>query len=119
MTSELRVSTIAAVGGTSAMTINSDGATALTYQYRGETPQYQLNFARFEQGIKSMQSLLVNKYDYEMPTYKKYVELEKKKIILPKKKPKIIAYRYYSKPGNNKKVFIEIPMCDFKKYESV
>ena len=34
-------------------------------------------------------NLLVNKYDYEMPTYKKYVELEKKKIILPKKKPKI------------------------------
>ena len=35
-------------------------------------------------------NLLVNKYDYEMPTYKKYVELEKKKIILPKKKPKIL-----------------------------
>ena len=33
MTSELRVSTIAAVGGTSAMTINSDGATALTVPY--------------------------------------------------------------------------------------
>ena len=45
-----------------------DGATALTYQYRGETPQYQLNFARFEQGIKSMQSLLVKKYDYVRST---------------------------------------------------
>ena len=37
-----------------------DGATAFVYQYRGETSQYQLNFARFEQGIKNMQSLLVN-----------------------------------------------------------
>ena len=36
-----------------------DGATAYTYQYRGEIEQYQLNFARFEQGIKNMQSLLV------------------------------------------------------------
>ena len=41
-----------------------DGATAYAYQYRGEIQQYQLNFARFEQGIKNMQSLLVNKYQY-------------------------------------------------------
>ena len=39
-----------------------DGATAFVYQYRGETSQYQLNFARFEQGIKNMQTLLVNKF---------------------------------------------------------
>ena len=39
--------------------------------------------------------LIVNKYNYEMPTYKKYVELEKKKqkIILPKKKPKELHTR--------------------------
>ena len=41
-----------------------DGAAAFVYQYRGETQQYQLNFARFEQGIKNMQSLLINKYEY-------------------------------------------------------
>ena len=41
-----------------------DGATAFVYQYRGETAQYQLNFARFEQGIKNMQTLLVNKFEY-------------------------------------------------------
>tara|TARA_R110000824_G_scaffold7795_1_gene35152 strand:+ start:110 stop:1048 length:939 start_codon:yes stop_codon:yes gene_type:complete len=41
-----------------------DGATAFVYQYRGETQQYQLNFARFEQGIKNMQSLLINKFEY-------------------------------------------------------
>ena len=41
-----------------------DGATSFVYQYRGEMQQYQLNFSRFEQGIKNMQSLLINKYDY-------------------------------------------------------
>ena len=46
-----------------------DGATAFVYQYRGETAQYQLNFARFEQGIKNMQSLLVNKYEYVRSTF--------------------------------------------------
>ena len=45
-----------------------DGATAFVYQYRGETNQYQLNFARFEQGIKNMQSLLINKYEYVRST---------------------------------------------------
>ena len=45
-----------------------DGATAYVYQYRGETTQYQLNFSRFEQGIKNMQSLLVNKYEYVRST---------------------------------------------------
>ena len=41
-----------------------DGATSFVYQYRGELNQYQLNFSRFEQGIKNMQSLLINKYEY-------------------------------------------------------
>jgi len=40
------------------------GATAFVYQYRGEVNQYQLNFQRFEQGIKNMQTLLVNRFDY-------------------------------------------------------
>ena len=46
-----------------------DGATAFVYQYRGETQQYQLNFARFEQGIKNMQTLLINKFSYLRSTY--------------------------------------------------
>tara|TARA_X000001382_G_scaffold1314_1_gene1600 strand:- start:1824 stop:2759 length:936 start_codon:yes stop_codon:yes gene_type:complete len=46
----------------------TDGATAFAYQYRGETQQYQLSFARFEQGIKNMQSLLINKYEYVRST---------------------------------------------------
>ena len=46
-----------------------DGATAFVYQYRGETQQYQLNMQRFEQGIKHMQTLLINKFDYIRSTY--------------------------------------------------
>jgi len=45
-----------------------DGATAFVYQYRGEMQQYQLNFERFEQGIKNMQSLLINKFEYVRST---------------------------------------------------
>jgi hypothetical protein len=45
-----------------------DGASSFVYQYRGEMQQYQLNFARFEQGIKNMQSLLINKYEYVRST---------------------------------------------------
>tara|TARA_R100000234_G_scaffold34888_1_gene20679 strand:+ start:130 stop:1068 length:939 start_codon:yes stop_codon:yes gene_type:complete len=46
-----------------------DGATAFVYQYRGETTQYQLNFQRFEQGIKNMQTLLVNRFEYVRSTF--------------------------------------------------
>jgi len=46
-----------------------DGATAFVYQYRGETQQYQLNMQRFEQGIKNMQTLLINRFDYVRSTY--------------------------------------------------
>jgi hypothetical protein len=41
-----------------------DGSTAFGYQYRGEASEYQLNFSRFQEGIKSMQSLLSNRTDY-------------------------------------------------------
>jgi hypothetical protein len=41
-----------------------DGAVAYVYQYRGELQQYQVNFDRFEQGIKNIQTLVINKYDY-------------------------------------------------------
>lgn len=46
-----------------------DGATAYGYQYRGEAQQYGINFARFEEGIKQMQSLYINSYDYVRSTY--------------------------------------------------
>ena len=46
-----------------------DGATAFVYQYRGESQQYQLNMQRFEQGIKNMQTLLINKFSYLRSTF--------------------------------------------------
>jgi len=46
-----------------------DGATAFVYQYRGEAQQYQLNMQRFEQGIKNMQTLLINKFSYLRSTF--------------------------------------------------
>jgi len=49
---------------------------------------------------KDAKKLLAEKYNYEMPTYEKWVEMEKKrikaekkKIILPKKKPKELHTR--------------------------
>tara|TARA_R100000773_G_C4210060_1_gene109873 strand:- start:618 stop:1334 length:717 start_codon:yes stop_codon:yes gene_type:complete len=46
-----------------------DGATAYAYQYRGEAQQYGINFSRFEEGIKHMQSILLNRADYVRSTY--------------------------------------------------
>ena len=47
----------------------ADGATAYAYQYRGEAQQYGINFSRFEDGIKHMQSILLNRADYVRSTY--------------------------------------------------
>ena len=46
-----------------------DGATAFAYQYRGESNQYGINWTRFEQGIKEMQSIVLNRNDYLRSTY--------------------------------------------------
>jgi len=46
-----------------------DGATAYSYQYRGEAQQYGINFSRFEEGIKQMQSILLNRTYYVRSTY--------------------------------------------------
>jgi len=47
-----------------------DGATAYGYQYRGEAQQYGINFSRFEEGIKQMQSLFLNRnFNYVRSTY--------------------------------------------------
>lgn len=47
----------------------ADGATAYAYQYRGEAQQYGINFSRFDEGIKHMQSILLNRTDYVRSTY--------------------------------------------------
>lgn len=45
-----------------------DGAAAHVYQYRGEIQLYSVTFARFEEGIKQMQSILLNRFDYVRST---------------------------------------------------
>tara|TARA_R110001592_G_scaffold234589_1_gene492162 strand:- start:103 stop:1041 length:939 start_codon:yes stop_codon:yes gene_type:complete len=45
------------------------GAMAFVYQYRGEIQQHQVSMQLFEDGIKNMQSLLVNRFDYLRSTY--------------------------------------------------
>ena len=45
------------------------GAIAFVYQYRGEIQLHQLSMKLFEDGIKNMQSLLVNRFDYLRSTY--------------------------------------------------
>ena len=47
------------------------------------------------------------------------IEYTVRKIVMDADEPLIIAYRYYSRKDNNKKVFIKIPMKDFKEYELV
>ena len=46
----------------------ADGATAYSYQFRGELEQYEANWARFETGITDMRTLLSNNYPYVRST---------------------------------------------------
>jgi hypothetical protein len=47
------------------------------------------------------------------------IEYTIKKIKIDNGKPIVYAYRYYSKPSSQKKVFVTIEMKDFKEYEPV
>ena len=47
----------------------TDGAIAYTYLYRSELPLYERSFALFNEGIKHMQTLLINRHDYVRSTY--------------------------------------------------
>ena len=47
----------------------TDGAIAFAYLYRSEVPLYERSFALFNEGIKNMQTLLINRYDYVRSTY--------------------------------------------------
>ena len=51
--------------------------------------------------------------------YKVHLCSEVKGQVSENGKPLIVAYRYYSKPGDNKKVYVEIPEKEFKEYEAV
>ena len=49
--------------------IITDGAIAYAYLYRSEVPLYERSFALFNEGIKHMQTLLINRHDYMRSTY--------------------------------------------------
>ena len=72
-------------------------------------------------GIKNKKGKIINMLSQSLLIRHKPTKIEYtiQKIVITKKEPLIIAYRYYSKSSKNKKVFIEIPMSDFKQYESV
>jgi len=46
-----------------------DGAVSYVYLYRSEVPLYERSFALFNEGIKHMQTLLINRMDYLRSTY--------------------------------------------------
>ena len=46
-----------------------DGAVSYVYLYRSEVPLYERSFAMFNEGIKHMQTLLINRFDYVRSTY--------------------------------------------------
>mgnify|MGYP001366002276 CR=1 FL=1 len=74
-----------------------------------------------KKGIKKKKGKIINLLsDFLLIRHKPTkIEYTVQKIVVQDNKPLIVAYRYYSKPGTNKKVFVRIPMCDFKEYESV
>ena len=74
-----------------------------------------------KKGIQKKKGKIINMLSNSMLIRHKPTKIEYtiQKIVMNGKDPLIIAYRYYSKPGSGKKVFIEIPMSDFKEYESV
>ena len=46
-----------------------DGAVSYVYLYRSEVPLYERTFALFNESIKNMQTLLINRFDYVRSTY--------------------------------------------------
>ena len=74
-----------------------------------------------KKGVKKEKGKVVNMLSNSLLIRHKPTKIEYtiQKIVIKEKEPLIIAYRYYSKPGSDKKVFIKIPMSDFKKYETV
>ena len=72
-------------------------------------------------GVKKKKGKVINMLSNHLLIRHKPTKIEYtiQKVIINNNEPLIVAYRYYSKPGTGKKVFIQIPMCDFKKYEPV
>lgn len=72
-------------------------------------------------GVKKSKGKIINMLSNHLLIRHKPTKIEYtiQKIIFKNNEPIIIAYRYYSKPDTKKKVYIKIPMRDFKTYEPV
>lgn len=73
-------------------------------------------------GIKKTKNKIVNYLSPHLCIRHKPTKIEYtiKKIKIIDGDPIVIAYRYYSQsPEESKKVYIEIPKSEFKKYEQV
>jgi len=74
-----------------------------------------------KKGIKKKKGKIINMLSKSLLIRHKPTKIEYtiQKIVINGKEPLIVAYRYYSNPMSKKKVYVEIPMSDFKEYETV
>ena len=74
-----------------------------------------------KKGVKKKKGKIINMLSNHLLIRHKPTKIEYtvQKVIIDGNEPLIVAYRYYSKPNAQKKVFIKIPMRDFKTYEPV
>lgn len=72
-------------------------------------------------GIQKKKGKIINfiSPDLAIRHKKSKIEYTVEKILIEDGKPVIVAYRYYSRPNTDKKVFIKIEMKDFSLYEPV
>jgi hypothetical protein len=78
-------------------------------------------YENLKKGVQKKKGKIVNMLSNHLLIRHKPTKIEYtiQKVIIDGKEASIVAYRYYSKPSTGKKVFIKIPMCDFKQYEPV
>lgn len=74
-----------------------------------------------KKGMRKKKDKLISMLSDSMLIRHKETKLEYtiNKILFKEGKPIIFAYRYYSKPNNQKRVYIKIEMNEFNKYEPV
>ena len=74
-----------------------------------------------KKGVQKKKGKIINMLSKHLLIRHKPTKIEYtiQKVIIDADKTSVVAYRYYSNPDTGKKVFITIPMSDFKEYEPV
>ena len=74
-----------------------------------------------KKGIRKKKDKLISMLSNSMLIRHKETKIEYTihKILFKEGKPIILAYRYYSKPDKQKRVYVRIEMNEFNKYEPV